>query len=146
MRDFAGRLITHEAGGKPSSAKVISAAFHIPEKLRPHLTTLMGNAGYRALLMRSLALAGTEIAWLRIAEVAEDGSLQAVDPADAKVSSDEQREGGEVLVAQMIGLLVAFIGEKLTLQLVREVWPKLADNHLHFSIGDIENEKTKRRR
>jgi len=55
-------------------------------------------------------------------------------------------DAGVILLAHLIALLVAFIGERLTLQIVHEVWPKLAAKQLNFSIGDKENEKTKRRR
>jgi hypothetical protein len=40
----------------------------------------------------------------------------------------------------LLGLLVAFIGEDLTLRLVREVWPKLSLNNLDFGKG-YKNEK-----
>jgi hypothetical protein len=36
---------------------------------------------------------------------------------------DAARLAGEVLVAELLGLLVTFIGEGLTLSLVREAWP-----------------------
>jgi len=45
-------------------------------------------------------------------------------------------EGRVVLLAQLLGLLVAFIGEDLTLRLVREVWPKLSINDVNFGKGD----------
>ena len=48
----------------------------------------------------------------------------------------------EAGVAQLLGLLVTFIGEELTLRLVREVWPKLSPNNLDFGKGD-NNEKPK---
>jgi hypothetical protein len=51
-------------------------------------------------------------------------------------------EGGVVLLAQLLGLLVAFIGENLTLRLVREVWPKVPLDDLDFGKGE-KNEKTK---
>ncbi len=35
-----------------------------------------------------------------------------------------------------VGLLVAYIGESLTRQMVREVWPKLSLNDLDFGKGD----------
>jgi predicted transglutaminase-like cysteine proteinase len=41
-----------------------------------------------------------------------------------------------LLLAQLLGLLVAFIGEDLTLRLVREVWPKLSLNDLDLGTGD----------
>jgi hypothetical protein len=43
-------------------------------------------------------------------------------------------EGGVVLVAQLLGLLVAFVGERLTLKIVREVWPNLLN---HIDSGDL---------
>jgi hypothetical protein len=50
-------------------------------------------------------------------------------------------EGGIVLVAQLLGLLTAFIGGSLTMRLVREVWPKLAFIELESNSGG-KNEKT----
>jgi hypothetical protein len=133
MRDFAARLIAHEAGPRPADSGA-SAAFAVSEKMRTHLATLMGNGGHRALLMRALALAGAEVSWLCDIEVAVDGTLQGTAPSDESVAPDEVIEGGVVLVAQLLGLLVAFIGERLTLQLVREVWPKLPARDLNFKI------------
>jgi hypothetical protein len=94
----------------------------------------MGNGGHRALVMRALALAGAEVPWLRGIRVAADGTLEGTGPDDESIDPDEVIEGGVALVAQMIGLLVAFIGERLTLQLVREVWPKLPARDLNFKI------------
>jgi hypothetical protein len=47
-----------------------------------------------------------------------------------------------VLLAQLLGLLVAFIGENLTLRLMREVWPKVPLNELDFA-SEGKYEKTK---
>jgi hypothetical protein len=43
-------------------------------------------------------------------------------------------EGSVVLLAQVLGLLVAFIGENLTVSLVREVWPKVSLNNLDLNL------------
>jgi hypothetical protein len=37
-----------------------------------------------------------------------------------------------VMLAQLLGLLVAFIGENLTLHLVRDVWPKVRLDDVEF--------------
>ena len=142
MRDFAERLIAYEMRGNKSSETKSPAAFHVCEKLGPHLTTLMGNAGFRALLLRALALANDEVAWLRAVHVQADGSLERLDDPAAHVGPHEIFEGSVVLLAQLLGLLVAFIGEILTLQLVLEVWPKLPVHDFDFNKRD-ENEKTK---
>jgi hypothetical protein len=129
-------------GENKSSETKTPAAFLIDEKLRPHLATLMGKVGFRALLSRALVLTNAEVPWLRALHVNADGSLEGLDELDAQVDPKEIFEGRVVLLAQLLGLLVAFIGENLTLRLVREVWPKLSLNDLDFGKG-YKNEKAK---
>jgi hypothetical protein len=128
MRGLAERLINYETRGNKSSETKIPAACLVSQKLQPHLATLMGNLGFRALLSRALALASVEAPWLRAIHVKADGSFEGLDEVDGKVDPDEIFEGCVVLLAQLLGLLVAFIGEDLTLRLVGEVWPKLPRN------------------
>jgi hypothetical protein len=142
MRGLARRLIAYEARGNRLSETKSTVAFPVCEKLRPHLATLVGNAGYRALLARALALAHAEVSWLRAVQVKADGSLDAPAELHARVDPKQFVEGSVVLDAQLLGLMVAFIGENLTLRLVREVWPKVPLNNLDFGSGG-KNEKTK---
>jgi hypothetical protein len=140
MRDFAERLIAYETTKNKSSETKTRAAFLVDEKLRPYLATLMGNVGFGALLSRALVLAKAEVPWLRALHVNADGSFRGLDELGAQVGPDEIFEGRVVLLAQLLELLVAFIGELLTLQLLRDVWPKLPLNDLDFGKGKI-NEK-----
>ena len=142
MRDLSQGLIAYETGENKFSETKTPAACRVGEKLRPHLATLMGNAGFHALLSRALALANAEVAWLHAVHVRADGSLEGLDELGAQVDSDEIFEGCVVLLAQLLGLLVVLIGENLTLRLVREAWPKLALNDLTL-IKEIKNEKAK---
>jgi hypothetical protein len=142
MRDFAERLVAYEARENISSETKTPAAFLVDEKLRPHLAALVGNIGFRALLSRALALANAEVPWLRAVHVKADGSFEGLDELSAQVDPDQSFEGRSVLLAQLLGLLVAFIGENLTLRLVREVWPKLSLTDLDLGTGD-KNEKAK---
>ena len=135
MRDFAERLIAYETRGNKSSETKTSSPFLVGEKLRPQLATLMGSVGFRALLSRALMLTNAEVPWLRSVHVKADGSLEGLDELDAQVDPKEIFEGRVVLLAQLLGLLVAFIGESLTLRLVREVWPKLSINDLNYGTG-----------
>ncbi len=141
MREFADRLVAYETGGNSSAAKV-PASFLVCEKLRPQLATLMGNAGFRALLSRALSLANAEDPSLGGIRVKPDGSQEGVGEIAAKIGPEEIAWSGAVLVAQLLGLLVAFIGENLTVSLVREVWPKLPLDDLNLGNGG-KNEKTK---
>ena len=143
MRTVAMRLIVHEArGNKPSVAKA-AADFSTCEKLGPHLATLVGNGGYQALLSRALALAQAEVPWLSAVHVKADGTLEGVEAHYAQLGPDKFFEGRVVLFAQLLGLLVAFIGGDLTLRLVREVWPNAKLDGLEFGTEGKKNAKSK---
>lgn len=129
-------LIAQQARGKPAPTSSSPAAFAICERLRPLLATLMGNAGFHTLLSRALAVAAPEIAWLRTVRVNAGGSLEWLVGAEAPPDAEEAVAGGGVLIAQLLGLLAAFIGENLTIRMIRETWPELSYDGLIFSVGD----------
>jgi hypothetical protein len=141
MRIFVECLIDHETRGHQSSKKKTPACFPVVEKLRLPLSTLMGDVGFNVLLSRALMLAKAEVSWLRAVHVKADGSWEGLDEPKTDISADEVLEGRVALLTQLLGLLVAFIGEGLTLRLVHEVWPKVAVHDLDFNEGD-KNEKT----
>jgi hypothetical protein len=124
MREFALRLLAYEsASGKPANAKY-SVTFRVCEKLRMQLSKTTGVGGFSALLSRALALAGEEAPWLRKLQIDSDGSLKGLHELEAKLDSSLVAEGQVVLLTQLLGLLVTFIGPALTLQLLQDVWPK----------------------
>jgi len=126
MRDLSQRLIGYETMGNKSKKEETAGVFHACEKLRPALAALMGSMGFRALLSRALAVASVEDPSLRAVEVKPNGSLARLSEVANPANREQILEGGVVLLAHLLGLLVAFIGEKLTLQMVRDVWPKLS--------------------
>jgi hypothetical protein len=131
VKGFARRLVVYEtAAAKPVGVQK-SAAFRVCEKLRQPLSRLAGVAGFRSLLSRALALTNDEARWMKAIHVKADGSLEGLDEAQAQLSESEIAEGEVVLIAQLIGLLVTFIGEELTLRLVQESWPDAAFNNMN---------------
>ena len=136
MRDLAARLIRHETVENKASEPHLPAAFHVCEKLRPHLATLMGKAGFRAVLARALAVVSAEVPWLVAVQVNAEGSLEAWEKAEVPLEPKDRTESGVLLVAQLFGLLIAFIGDNLTIRLVHEVWPHLSPGDLNFTQGE----------
>jgi nicotinic acid phosphoribosyltransferase len=123
MREFALRLLAYEsASGKPANAKY-SVTFRVCEKLRVQLSKTTGVGGFSALLSRALALASEEAPWLRKLQIDSDGSLKGLHELEAKLDSSLVAKGQVVLLTQLLGLLVTFIGPALTLQLLQDVWP-----------------------
>jgi hypothetical protein len=136
MRAIARRILDNEERRRAKAAETRSASFLVVAALRPHLANLMGNAGFRALLMRALALAGTELPWLRVVAVNSDGGLDGLDALEAQLAPGDVLRGNVLLLSLLLSLLVAFVGETLTLQLVRDIWPDSSNAGLDSAIGD----------
>jgi hypothetical protein len=132
LRDVAKRLILAEAARTKSAATDVTDAFPVTDKLRPQLATLMGHGGTRALLGRALVLAIQEVSWLRVLHVNANGGLEGLQVQGAQLDPADYLEGQVVLLAQLLGLLVAFIGPGLTLRLVSEIWPRIPLKDIDF--------------
>ena len=121
LRIYAERLIADEMSRNASSKSKPTAAFVVMEKLSPHLGALMGAAGFRALLSRALVLANAEVAWLRELHVREDGSFEGLNELQAQANPKEIADGGIILLARLLGLLVILIGDDLTMRLLSNI-------------------------
>jgi hypothetical protein len=123
-RDLAQSLIAHE-GAADTSEPMELAAFRVCETLRQPVCALTGVDGFRALLSRALALAKAEAPIFSVLQVAADGSLQGLDKLERQNDKDHVAQGGVILISQLLGLLLTFIGEAMTSRLVtsEEVLP-----------------------
>ncbi len=138
-RHLARRLLAYEAVAGENSEPAESAAFRVCAKLRRPLITLAGVAGFRSLLSRALTLARAEAPSLSTVQVAADGSLKGLDEPEPHTAKEQARDGGAILIAHLIGLLLTFIGEGLTLRLVQDVWPEAAfDGRVSEKRGKLE--------
>jgi len=129
IRGLARRLLAVEAATLPSpggaadvGARVQHEAVRVCEKLRISLTRFAGADGFTSLLRRTLALARVEAPSLNRITVKPDCSMDGLEALAAE-ETDGGVEATAALTAHLLGLLVTFIGEPLTLRLVREAWP-----------------------
>ena len=131
MRRFARHLIdisTLENSGNIGS----KSAFPVTDTLRPQLKLLMGTGGTRQLLARAITLATVEVSWLHSLRVTERGELEGLDQIRSLIDPAEFLEGRVILLAQLLGLLVAFIGPTLTSRMVGELWPQIPFRDRNF--------------
>jgi len=128
MRDLAQRLLTYEADGGDTSEPAGSATLSVYGKLRQRLVELAGTAGFQALASRALALAKSEDPSLGSVRVTADGNLEGMSATEppTDVEKDQVHEGGIVLISRLLGLLLISLGEALTMNLIRDVWPDAA--------------------
>ena len=140
-KDVAEAIVAETHGNGSSDGKFPAGCLAI-EKLRPNLAALMGNTGFNSLINRARALGSTDFPWLGASPAKLEGFLDDLYEAGGQVEADQFREGCVILLSHLLGLLTAFIGQDLTLRLVREIWPELALNDLDGGKGD-RNEKRK---
>jgi|SRR5579863_2608213 len=128
MRDLAQRLLHHEASAGNTSEPAESITFRVYEKLRGSLCVLVGAAGFQALATRALTLARSEVPGLGAVQVAADGRLQTVSGIESPMTTggDWMDVEGVIFISSLLGLLLLFLGEALTMNLLRNVWPDAA--------------------
>jgi len=124
MLSLARRLLAGEPAGVESSRGQADQAVRACEKMRVPLTKLIGAAGFASLMSRALALAKRQAPSLEGLRVEADGTLSGLnDPQPDSGAPDAAQHTGPILLAELLGLLVTFIGQPLTLGLLREAWP-----------------------
>jgi hypothetical protein len=130
IRTLARRLVELESGQDEvaSEAQGAERAF---EKLRGPLAQLMGVGGFYSLMSRALAIARAEQASLAAVRILPDGTLEGLE------NSGQVQEGAVVIMSQLLGLLIVFIGEPLALGLVRETWPEVRMEPSEDNEGDL---------
>ncbi len=124
LRSLAAKLIAREstsiadAHENPPPLENSPITFRVTDRLRVPLSRLAGIAGYRVLLSRALNVAKSQDPSLAALRVDQVGSLEGVNGF-----ASHSEEAGIILISQLLGLLVTFIGETLTLTLIVEAWP-----------------------
>ncbi len=121
IRTWARQLVAAEAANQSASDTEAQKAGRVSEKLRITLTRFLGADGFTALLRRAVLIARADNPSLRNVKVSADGHL--VDTTEFSAVAGADVEGGAAITEHLLGLLVTFIGESLTLRLIREVWP-----------------------
>jgi hypothetical protein len=136
MRRFALRIMAHVTSSADQSSDVTGqATFQVIDDLRPQVVNLMGVGGFRGLLSRAIAVGGEDVRWLRAVHVKKDGSLSGFEDYPSLAPGDFA-EGQVVLLAQLLGMLVAMVGVRVTLRLMLDIWPKLSLDDLNLGNGE----------
>ena len=121
VRKLARQLLTLEATGWSASGEARGQeAVRVCDKLRVTLTRFAGAEGFASLLRRALVLARAEVPSLSKVKIRPDGSVEGLE----ELARADGTDAAAALTAHLLGLLVTFVGQPLTLRLVRETWPE----------------------
>ena len=120
-RDLARSLVACEADETLTSLHTEPATVRVYERLRRQLGAPVGVDGFRALASRALALAKSESPRLCAVQVTANGGLCGLGDVESQTDADEEGEAGIILIAQLLGLFLAFLGEATTLRLIEDL-------------------------
>ena len=125
-RDLARRLIASEADASTTSLQTEPATVRAYERLRRQLGATIGVHDFQALASRALALAKSESPRLSTVELWANGGLCGLGEVEAQTDADEEGEAGIILIAQLLGLFLTFLGEATTLRLIEDLHLQVA--------------------
>jgi hypothetical protein len=77
--------------------------------------------GFQALASRALALAKSQSPRLSAVQVTASGGLRGLGEVESQTDADEDGEAGIILIAQLLGLFLTFLGEATTLHLLEDL-------------------------
>jgi hypothetical protein len=120
-RDLARSLIASEADATTTSLHTEPATVRVYERLRRQLGAPVGVDGFQALASRALALAKSQSSRLSAVQVTANGGLRGLGEVESQSGVDEGGEAGIILIAQLLGLFLTFLGEATTLRLIEDL-------------------------
>ena len=119
--DWARKLIASEVDADSPSAQTGLATLRVYEKLRRQLCAPVGVDGFQALASRALSLAKSQSPRLSAVQVMANGGLRGLGEVESQTDADEDGEVGIILIAQLLGLFLTFLGEATTLRLIEDL-------------------------
>jgi hypothetical protein len=136
-RDMARRLLEYEAIATKPAESAECVTLRVYEKLRQSLVPFAGIAAFESLASRALTLARPEAPSLGAVQITADGSIRGLSDFKPQINNDRNQndhdqanERGVILIARLLGLLLIFLGEALTLSLLQVQWPSAVfDDH-----------------
>ena len=120
-RDLARSLVACESDTSTASQQTEPATVRVYERLRRQLGAPVGVDGFHALASRALALAKSESSRLGAVQITANGSLRGLGEVESQTDEDEDGEARVILIAQLLGLFLTFLGEATTLRLIEDL-------------------------
>ena len=97
--------------------------FRVFEKLCKPFTAVSGAQNLQPLLTRALVMTRSKYSWLSAARVSPVGRIEGIDDAFLDQHPQEALRAELALMGSLVQLLRSLLGDGVTLQLLRSVWP-----------------------
>ena len=118
---MARSLVAHEADTGATSPHTEPATVRVYDRLRRQFSAPVGLDAFQVLASRALALAKSESRRLNSVQITANGGLRGLGEVESQTDTDEDGGAGIILIAQLLGLFVSFLGEATTLRLIEDL-------------------------
>jgi hypothetical protein len=120
-RDLARSLVAREAETNTTSVHTEPATVRVYDRLHRQFSAPVGVDAFQVLASRALALAKSESRRLSAVQITSNGGVRGLGELESQTDTDEDGEVGVILIAQLLGLFVAFLGEATTRRLIEDL-------------------------
>lgn len=97
--------------------------FHVIEELCGKIAAVNGNTSLQALLSRALFAIRSDFPWIRSATASPHGMLEGLEAVQPTPDPEEVMQCELAILGSLIELLRSFLGNGITVQLLRSLWP-----------------------
>jgi hypothetical protein len=128
---IATRIIDRAIGDSTDAAEMARALEDVQTRLESVMAQMVGETGFRALVMRALHLTRNELpnhAALLVPAAREQAPKLRWDAVIEQDGQEAARAYASALLREILGLLCSFIGDDLTLRFVRRAWTGLDES------------------
>jgi hypothetical protein len=123
IRPVAVRVLRRRAAPNADVASVAATARAVYDDLASVLVPLIGQLGFDAVTSRALHLAAQEYPPVNAVALDQTGAFAAVTAWLMQRDSGAAIDAAATILSTVAQLLVTFIGEPLTMRLLRKGWP-----------------------
>lgn len=126
LRKLALKVLAHRQGAGPAAEAFAAAARQAYDDLAREAAPLIGQVGIDAVTDRAIHVAQRKYSWLADAHAPGqvEGPFSGVVAALERQAPPIATEAAAAVFATLAGLLITFIGEPLTMSLLRKAWPE----------------------
>jgi len=120
-RDWARSLVAYEAEHDAIAGQPEPVSARVYEHLRHRLCSFAGVGAFQTLAFRALTLARSKSPGLSAVQVTTLGCLRGLSEVESHADKGQDGECGVLLIAQLLELVVTFLGEATTFCLIEDL-------------------------
>jgi hypothetical protein len=117
---WARELIASEVDADSTTAQIQLAALRVYQMLRLQFCAPVGVDAFQALASRALSAAKAQFPSLNAVSVTASGGLRGFEECESPRNLGEGGEIGVILIAQLLRLFMALLGEAATIRLIED--------------------------